>query len=234
VELVARKGKGSHGRLHVGRRDRGSVPACSRKARNRTLNSQARNAPCLSPDLTTSRWMNVPDGGRHRRRDPAGGRGRCPRLPAGGSRRLHRGPARPAEGEPQARRRPGCPAAPGRRQAGPLSSYARRRRDPGRTRPAHRPRSEGRPPPARSRSPQPHRPCRGRARRTRPPPGRQRRNRGLKGARVLGILGETGDPNGIRTRVAALKGRCPRPLDDGVVEGADDLAAPPWDCKHIP
>ncbi len=24
-----------------------------------------------------------------------------------------------------------------------------------------------------------------------------------------------GVPNGIRTRVAALKGRCPRPLDDG-------------------
>ena len=24
-----------------------------------------------------------------------------------------------------------------------------------------------------------------------------------------------GAPNGIRTRVAALKGRCPRPLDDG-------------------
>ena len=26
---------------------------------------------------------------------------------------------------------------------------------------------------------------------------------------------EIGAPNGIRTRVAALKGRCPRPLDDG-------------------
>jgi hypothetical protein len=26
---------------------------------------------------------------------------------------------------------------------------------------------------------------------------------------------ESGDPNGIRTRVTALKGRCPRPLDDG-------------------
>ena len=27
--------------------------------------------------------------------------------------------------------------------------------------------------------------------------------------------GETSAPNGIRTRAAALKGRCPRPLDDG-------------------
>ncbi len=26
---------------------------------------------------------------------------------------------------------------------------------------------------------------------------------------------KNGVPNGIRTRVAALKGRCPRPLDDG-------------------
>ena len=26
-----------------------------------------------------------------------------------------------------------------------------------------------------------------------------------------------GDPYGIRTRVAAVKGRCPRPLDEGVV-----------------
>jgi hypothetical protein len=27
-----------------------------------------------------------------------------------------------------------------------------------------------------------------------------------------------GDPNGIRTRVTAVKGRCPRPLDDRVSE----------------
>ena len=27
---------------------------------------------------------------------------------------------------------------------------------------------------------------------------------------------ESGDPYGIRTRVAAVKGRCPRPLDEGV------------------
>ena len=32
---------------------------------------------------------------------------------------------------------------------------------------------------------------------------------------------ESGDPYGIRTRVAAVKGRCPRPLDEGVaVEAA--------------
>lgn len=28
------------------------------------------------------------------------------------------------------------------------------------------------------------------------------------------------DPNGIRTRAAAVKGRCPRPLDDGVMSQA--------------
>ena len=30
---------------------------------------------------------------------------------------------------------------------------------------------------------------------------------------------ESGAPNGIRTRAAALKGRCPRPLDDGGADG---------------
>jgi hypothetical protein len=29
---------------------------------------------------------------------------------------------------------------------------------------------------------------------------------------------EGGDPNGIRTRVTAVKGRCPRPLDDRVTK----------------
>ena len=33
-------------------------------------------------------------------------------------------------------------------------------------------------------------------------------------------LGTSGDPNGIRTRVTAVKGRCPRPLDDRVSERA--------------
>ena len=37
-------------------------------------------------------------------------------------------------------------------------------------------------------------------------------------------LGDQRAPNGIRTRAAALKGRCPRPLDDG---GSTDLAALP-------
>jgi hypothetical protein len=38
-------------------------------------------------------------------------------------------------------------------------------------------------------------------------------------------FGRSGDPYGIRTRVAGVKGQCPRPLDEGVaclVEG--------WDC----
>src|SRR5436190_16928674 len=32
------------------------------------------------------------------------------------------------------------------------------------------------------------------------------------------LLPKGGDPNGIRTRVTAVKGRCPRPLDDRVGE----------------
>src|SRR5580700_11220577 len=32
---------------------------------------------------------------------------------------------------------------------------------------------------------------------------------------MLRWLAASGAPNGIRTRAAALKGRCPRPLDDG-------------------
>src|SRR5271169_1777121 len=34
----------------------------------------------------------------------------------------------------------------------------------------------------------------------------------------------TGDPNGIRTRVTAVKGRCPGPLDDRVVQGERNMA----------
>ena len=32
------------------------------------------------------------------------------------------------------------------------------------------------------------------------------------------------DPNGIRTRAAAVKGRCPRPLNDGAVTGRNSAA----------
>ena len=32
-------------------------------------------------------------------------------------------------------------------------------------------------------------------------------------------------PNGIRTRVTAVKGRCPRPLDDGDVKGWERIPA---------
>src|SRR5215472_11136687 len=39
---------------------------------------------------------------------------------------------------------------------------------------------------------------------------------------MLRWLAASGAPNGIRTRAAALKGRCPRPLDDG---GSTTLAA---------
>ena len=39
-----------------------------------------------------------------------------------------------------------------------------------------------------------------------------------------------GDPNGIRTRVAGVKGRCPRPLDDGV-GAAWDVAAYGRECN---
>src|SRR5262249_40261571 len=41
---------------------------------------------------------------------------------------------------------------------------------------------------------------------------------GLTGRRALQTAPQDpsfGTPNGIRTRAAALKGRCPRPLDDG-------------------
>jgi hypothetical protein len=34
-----------------------------------------------------------------------------------------------------------------------------------------------------------------------------------------------GDPNGIRTRVAGVKGQCPRPLDDGVAGRTQPLQA---------
>jgi hypothetical protein len=41
-----------------------------------------------------------------------------------------------------------------------------------------------------------------------------------------GLFG--GDPNGIRTRVTAVKGRCPRPLDDRVRKSAQYPEPPLW------
>jgi hypothetical protein len=43
-----------------------------------------------------------------------------------------------------------------------------------------------------------------------------------KNRSILAVLPmkRRGDPNGIRTRVTAVKGRCPRPLDDRVTEAA--------------
>jgi hypothetical protein len=32
-------------------------------------------------------------------------------------------------------------------------------------------------------------------------------------------VSDLGDPNGIRTRVTPVKGECPRPLDDRVIQG---------------
>ena len=47
--------------------------------------------------------------------------------------------------------------------------------------------------------------------------GTPRKNPGFSGASrsVRFIAKQSDDPDGIRTRVAALKGPCPRPLDDG-------------------
>ena len=39
------------------------------------------------------------------------------------------------------------------------------------------------------------------------------------------------DPNGIRTRVTAVKGRCPRPLDDRVRESGANIRSSPPCCK---
>src|SRR5690606_30068577 len=51
------------------------------------------------------------------------------------------------------------------------------------------------------------------------PPARQtcraHKQRTLLASRRVRCLEKAGTPNGIRTRAAALKGRCPRPLDDG-------------------
>jgi hypothetical protein len=37
----------------------------------------------------------------------------------------------------------------------------------------------------------------------------------LEDIKTIQKTGKNGVPSGIRTRVAAVKGRCPRPLDDG-------------------
>jgi hypothetical protein len=40
-----------------------------------------------------------------------------------------------------------------------------------------------------------------------------------------------GDPNGIRTRVTAVKGRCPRPLDDRVRKSGGNIRSWPGQRK---
>src|SRR5262249_32412717 len=47
----------------------------------------------------------------------------------------------------------------------------------------------------------------------------------LRSARTAGV------PNGIRTRVTAVKGRCPRPLDEGAA-GGREKGAPPRSGKQ--
>jgi hypothetical protein len=39
------------------------------------------------------------------------------------------------------------------------------------------------------------------------------------------VRGMLSDPNGTRTRVAGVKGRCPRPLDDGAARAANSVVA---------
>jgi hypothetical protein len=41
----------------------------------------------------------------------------------------------------------------------------------------------------------------------------------MTGKLEVGFELHDGGPNGIRTRVSALRGPCPGPLDDGAVEG---------------
>src|ERR1043166_4261480 len=43
----------------------------------------------------------------------------------------------------------------------------------------------------------------------------------------LSPMKRSGDPNGIRTRVTAVKGRCPGPLDDRVAEPAISISTLP-------
>ena len=46
---------------------------------------------------------------------------------------------------------------------------------------------------------------------------------GIRPCQWFAVLFRNGVPNEIRTRVTAVKGRCPRPLDDGDIEGGSDL-----------
>jgi hypothetical protein len=58
-------------------------------------------------------------------------------------------------------------------------------------------------------------------RRDRPASARKKGNKPLafkgldKALRIRAMLSNPSDPDGIRTRVAGVKGQCPRPLDDG-------------------
>jgi hypothetical protein len=45
---------------------------------------------------------------------------------------------------------------------------------------------------------------------------------------------QCGDPNGIRTRVTAVKGRCPRPLDDRVRKAGPISEAGPCVASYLP
>ena len=45
---------------------------------------------------------------------------------------------------------------------------------------------------------------------------------------------DSGDPNGIRTRVTAVKGRCPRPLDDRVRKAGAISEAHPCVASYLP
>ncbi len=65
---------------------------------------------------------------------------------------------------------------------------------------------------------------------------------GLKGRGMVQKFNEiNGVPDGIRTRVTAVKGRCPGPLDDGdadtILQTADPGRPPPWEGRaslHAP
>jgi hypothetical protein len=47
---------------------------------------------------------------------------------------------------------------------------------------------------------------------------------------IIPLISQGNDPNGIRTRVTAVKGRCPGPLDDRVIQQLSDGQY--QDCAH--